>query len=31
MDRMLDDFYEFDRKLIHDFFQDKVEGYEAGK
>ncbi|MCF8124481.1 MAG: hemerythrin domain-containing protein [Desulfarculaceae bacterium] len=31
MDRMIADFYEFDRKLIHHFFQDKVEDYEAGK
>lgn len=31
MDRMLADFYEFDRKLIHHFFQVKVEGYETDK
>jgi hemerythrin-like domain-containing protein len=31
MDRLLADFYEFDRKLIHHFFQDKVDGYESGK
>jgi len=31
MDRMLEDFYKFDRKLIHDFFRDKVEGYETDK
>ncbi|MCB2190459.1 MAG: hemerythrin domain-containing protein [Deltaproteobacteria bacterium] len=31
MDRMLADFYEFDRQLIHQFFQDKVESYESGE
>ena len=31
MDQMLADFYEFDRKLIHDFFRQKVEGYEKGR
>ena len=28
MDRMLADFYEFDRKLIHDFFRSRVETWE---
>lgn len=30
MDRMLADFYEFDRRLIHDFFRAKVETWEEG-
>ncbi|BEQ13547.1 hemerythrin domain-containing protein [Desulfoferula mesophila] len=31
MDQMLQDFYEFDRKLIHDFFRAKVESYEKNR
>ena len=30
-DHMLDEFWEFDRKLIHEKYQKVVEGLEAGK